>query len=184
MSDVLAARGLKPIAELAKGRDHGDRLVYRAGCRCGPCRRANTEYESQRQRARKAGDWNGIVSASRARAHLIKLSRQGVGRRAVRAATDIADTVLQKIRSGKKQNIRARTERLILCVTPASASDRALVRAGPTRARIAELLNEQFTVARLARELGQSTPRLQIGKRLVTVRTQYNVEQMHRRLMS
>lgn len=61
----LAARGLKPIAQLAANRDHGDRVRYLAGCRCTDCRRANSAYESARQKARAAGDWNGFVLATR-----------------------------------------------------------------------------------------------------------------------
>lgn len=66
--------GLRPVAELAADRPHGDRLRYMAGCRCKECRAANTAYETQRALARKAGDWNGVVSAARARSHIAVLS--------------------------------------------------------------------------------------------------------------
>jgi hypothetical protein len=104
----LAARGLKPIAQLAANRDHGNRVRYLAGCRCTDCRRANSAYESARQKARAAGDWNGFVLATR-RAHLKDLSSKNVGRRAVSAASDVAESIVFAIASGTKTHIRART---------------------------------------------------------------------------
>ena len=68
-SSFLAQRGLKPASELAAKRPHGDRLRYVAGCRCDLCRKANSTYERERQKARAAGDWNGIVDAAKARQH-------------------------------------------------------------------------------------------------------------------
>jgi hypothetical protein len=177
----LAARGLRPVGELARQREHGDRLRYMAGCRCDKCRAANSAYESMRQRARKAGDWNGIVPASAARAHMLKLSRRGVGRRAVAAATDISDTVLSDIRSGRKKQIRARTERLILGVTPACVSDRAIVNGARTRQRVANLIEEGYEESFLANRLGYTTGRLQFGDR-ITARNAARVERLHREL--
>lgn len=111
---ALADRGLRPAAELAADKPHGTRLRYIGGCKCFQCRRANSDYERDRKAARLAGDWNGFVPADRARAHLMSLSRSGVGKRAVQAASDVCMTVLQDIRTGKKAQIRARTERRIL----------------------------------------------------------------------
>lgn len=182
MSARLQSRGLRPAEELAADRPCGDRLRYVGGCRCDACRAANTAYERERAKARAAGDWNGLVPADRARAHMRKLSRQGVGRRAIAAASDVGDTVLSAIRNGKKRQIRARTERAILAVTKASASDHALVSAGRTWQLISELLAEGYTEERLAMELGYKNRYLQFGKERVTVRNAYDVEQLHRRL--
>lgn len=140
----MTDRGLKSAAVLAANKPHGSRIRYMAGCRCDECRRANTDYEKDRQIARKNGEWNGIVPAARARRHLSRLSRLGVGRRAVQAATDIADSILVMIRNGARKNIRAQTERLILAVTPAAAGDRALIDAAPTWVLINELLGSGF----------------------------------------
>ena len=177
----LAARGLRPTAELAANRQHGDRLRYMAGCRCDACRKANSAYECARQRARKAGDWNGIVPAAAARQHMLKLSRRGIGRRAIGAATDIADTVLSEIRTGRKLQIRARTERLILAVTPAVASDHAYISAARTHQQIAELLDEGHTEQFLAQRLGYTGRYLQFGDR-ITARNAYRVERLHKEL--
>jgi hypothetical protein len=103
----LIARGLRPIGELAASRPHGDRLRYMAGCHCFKCRRANSDYERMRQAARLAGDWNGIIDAAPARAHLLKLSRAGVGQWSVVAATDIARSMIHEIRNGDRLRIDA-----------------------------------------------------------------------------
>jgi hypothetical protein len=178
----MAQRGLRPASELASRRDHGDRLRYMGGCRCDLCRAANSRYECERARARKAGDWNGIVPAVRARAHLKKLSRQGVGRRAVQAATDIADSVLFKIRSGERSQIRARTERKILAVNKAVAGDRSLVCAAATWRLINDLLAEGYTKTFIAKRMGYTRPALQVGKSQVTVRMAADIVKIHKEL--
>lgn len=175
----LIERGLKPVSVLAATREHGDRLKYMAGCRCADCRRANTQYEKTRAAARKAGDWNGIVPASRARLHMLKLSRQGVGRRAVQAVTDIADSILHRIRTGTKPRIRARTERLILAVTKEMASDRALVPAASTWKLISRLVQKGYTEAQIAKLLGYVNSVLQFGKDQITVRNAYEVRRLY-----
>lgn len=180
----LTGRGLKPIEVLVSDKPHGCRLRYLAGCRCNECRKANSVYENERQKARRKGDWNGIVSAENARRHILKLSKLGVGRKAVAAATDISETIISGIRSGKKKHIRARTERLILAVTKEMASDQALVSAKETWRLINELLKEGYTIAHLANGLGYKTPALQIGKHRITVRNAHRVKVLYRKLMT
>jgi hypothetical protein len=179
---TLSKRGLRPVADLAKDRPHGDRLKYLAGCRCSDCRRANTDHEKARAIASKNGDWNGIVSAEKARAHLAELSKAGVGRRVVGDVTGVADSVLTEVIAGRKTNIRARTERLILGVTVAAAADHALVPAADTWKLIDELLADGHSKAELARLLGYKMPALQLRRSQVTVRNAYDVKQLHERL--
>jgi len=121
------------------------------------------------------------VPAAAARQHMLKLSRRGIGRRAIGAATDIADTVLSEIRTGRKLQIRARTERLILAVTPAVASDHAYISAARTHQQIAELLDEGHTEQFLAQRLGYTGRYLQFGDR-ITARNAYRVERLHKEL--
>lgn len=182
MQAPLANRGLRPVAELAEGRLCGDRLRYLAGCRCVNCRRANTDYGKARAKARKAGDWNGIVPAAKARAHLAALSAKGVGRRAVGAACDVSDTTLSAIIAGRKTNIRARTERVILAVTEAAAADRALIPAEETWRYLDSLIGDGYRKAELARQLGYSNPALQLSRHQVTVRNAYDVQRLYLRL--
>lgn len=180
--NALEARGLRPAAELAADKPHGTRLRYVAGCKCFHCRRANSDYERQRKAARLAGDWNGLVPADKARAHMASLSRRGVGRRAVSAASDVCPTVLQDIRTGRKTRIRARTERKILAVTAAMVSDGALVKPGRTFALIDQLLEEGFTKTELAKRLGYRNGALQLKRHRMTARNVARVERLHRSL--
>lgn len=177
----LASRGLRPAAELAADRPHGVRLRYMAGCRCVACRKANSSYENERKKARAAGDWNGLVPADRARRHLNKLAGLGVGRRAVHAATDIADCILSDIRAGRRKQIRARTERKIMRVNMDCAGDRAIRSSVASKKRIAELLEEGYTESFIAARLGYKRPYLQFGDRIST-RNAYRVERLYKEL--
>jgi len=178
----LVRRGLRPVSELAAARPHGDRLRYMAGCKCFKCRRSNSDYERQRQAARLAGDWNGIVPADRARAHLRKLARAGVGRRAVGDATDISDSILHEIRHGRRLRVRARTERKILGVTPSQRADHAYVSAAKAWRLINQLIDEGFSKAALAKQLGYRSPALQLCRDRITARNEQRVIALHRRL--
>lgn len=174
---TLADRCLRPEAIA-----HGRRARYVAGCRCTLCTAANRNYARRRYHEQREGDWNGLVDARHARAHLLRLSRQGVGRRAVSAATDLSTTVIQNIRAGRKLRIRARTERLILAVTAAQASDRALVHPARTFQRIAQLVDEGYSKSELARRLGYAGRGLQFRPHRMTARNVAAVEALYRRL--
>lgn len=168
---------------LGDRKPHGTRVRYIGGCRCVPCRAANSRYESERLRARRDGDWNGLVSARKARRHLIRLSRAGGGRNAVAAASDVSRSLIAKIRSGRQTTIRARTERRVLGLTKDAIADHALVDAATTWRRIERLLDEGFSKAELARRLGYRSQKLQFGPDQVCARSAVRVERFYRRLM-
>lgn len=172
-----------PSPEAFRDRPHGTRLRYISGCKCVPCRAANSRYECERAAARRRGEGAGIVPATRARAHLRKLSRQGVGRRAVAAASDVAETILQLIGAGRRARIRASTERRILAVDAAARADGTLVSAGSTWRRLEALLAEGFPKAEIARRLGYQTPALQLRPDRITARNAVRVERLYRRIM-
>ncbi len=174
---------LPSAGELAEGKPHGTRIRYMGGCRCVPCRAANSRYECERQAARRAGDWNGLVPAGRALRHIRSLSRAGVGRRSVAAACDVAETVICEIRAGRKTRIRARTERRILSVTRAAVGGGAVIDARHTWVRIRRLLREGFTKAELARRLGYGSPALQINPSKVTARNAVRVRRFYNLIM-
>lgn len=182
-TEALRARGLRPIGELAASRNHGDRLRYLAGCKCQDCRGANSRYESMRNRARRNGDWNGIIKAFKARRHILSLSRRGIGRKAVAAASGVASSAILEIRTRRKLHIRARTERKILDVTKEMASDRALVSARRTWKLIRMLRTEGYETKYLANQLRYKYAALQFGKEQVTVRNAYRVDRLYHRLM-
>lgn len=154
------------------------------GCRCFACRRANSAYEAERKIARATGEGNGIVPAGAARAHMKALSAQGVGRRSVGAASDVADTVLSGIISGRKANIRAATERAILAVTADAAGDRALIPAKATWKLLDQLIADGYTRGYLAARLGSKskTPALQLNREYVTVRNAHLVQRLFEQL--
>ena len=182
MRDPMLRRGLRSASELGLQRNHGDRLRYLSGCRCFACRRANSAYEAQRKIARAAGDWNGIVSAAPAQAHIHTLSGLNVGRRQVADASGVAESVVAAIRSGLKARIRARTEKRILAVSADAIADRALVDAGPTWKLLSALMMD-YPKARLARELGYRSPALQLGRNQVTARSALEIERLYERLV-
>lgn len=183
MSAFTEARGLPSRARLAE-RPHGTRLRYLGGCRCVPCRAANSRYQTERSALRRAGEWNGIVDAAPAAANIFLLSRQGVGYKSVADAAGVSRSIVAKIRSGERKHIRAATARRILAVTADARADASTVPAGPTWRRVRLLLEEGYTKARLARELGAQTPALQLGRRRVLAITAVRVERLYRKLLS
>ena len=123
--------------------------------------------------------WNGLVPADRARAHLFALSRAGVGRRAVAEATDISESILQKIRLGRRKKIRAATERLILDVDVGAAADNARVDARPVWAMVRRLMRQHgFTKAMISARIGQGGRALQLGRRRVTARNAHRIAKL------
>lgn len=183
VSATMAARGMRSAAELAAGKPCGTRVRYYAGCRCAECRRANTAYETERAAARRRGEGNGLVSAERARVHLVWLSSRGVGHKTAADAAKVANSLVTKIVYGQRTKIRAQSERRILAVTEAAAADRALIGAGPTWLLIDELIAWGYSQTRIASELlGRRVLGLQVGRQRVTVRTAERVRRLHERL--
>lgn len=174
----LPARGLS-TSNLAARHPHGDRVKYVAGCRCERCREANTLYESARKQARARGDWNGLVTADAARAHLKLLQAEGLGRRTVAEAAGVGETVLQEIVACTKQRIRARTSRRILAVTTGARADASLVPATKVWRLIRDLYRQGFTEGDIATRLGYARPYLQIGKGRVLAITELQIERLH-----
>lgn len=133
-------------------------------------------------RCRESLNWNGLVPAGQARAHLLRLRRSGVGRRAVGAASDVGDTILQEILSKAKTQIRADTERRILAVSSGARADAALVPAGPTWKILDDLLARGFTKTYLGARLGSAAkiPSLQVRRGQILARTALAVAKLAR----
>lgn len=124
-------------------------------------------------------DWNGLVPANDARRHMRLMSKHGIGRRAFQWATDVADSVLHEIKVGRRKQIRASTEKLILAVDYTAAADGAYVDAAPTWERVARLVKfHGYTKVRIAREIGQKGHALQLGKKRVTVRNAAKIKRL------
>lgn len=142
---------------------HGMRARYVCGCRCYLCRTANRLYHRQRASAISQGRANPLVDASRARAHLLALSDAAIGRRSVERVSGVGDTVLQSIKSGRKRQIRAETERRILAVPFDAQAPNAHVPAARTWERVRYLMQHGWKKYRIAEAIGQHRA-LQLGK--------------------
>ena len=183
VNPVVAARGMRSAAELAEGRPCGTRIRYYAGCRCVECRAANTAYERERAAARKRGEHNRLVPAGRARDHLLRLSKLGVGRKTAADAAKVANSIVSMIIDGQRLQVREKTERRILAVTEAAAADGARRDARATWRMLDELIAAGYSKARIASEvLGRPVRSLQISRQSVTVRTEYLVRGAWERL--
>lgn len=155
------------------------------GCNGKPCVKGGAWLrvgEVCRACVDRAVVWNGLVDAGPARAHLLALSEQQVGKRAVSAACDVALSVLDLIRRGTKTQIRAQTERRILAVDASAISDGARVPAKPVRKLLRRLQREEdMTKGAIALRLGSKVPALQVGNtRWVTARTAAKVAKLVR----
>ena len=170
---------LRSAKELALGKPCGIRIKYMGGCRCLPCRAANSRYETERLAMRKMGLTNRIVSADEARVHLARLSRRGVGYKTAADVAGVARSVVAKITSGERVRIREETERSILAVTPDAARGRALVNARPTWRRIDWLLEHGARKAWIAKALGYRVHALQLNRRKVTAENARRVRQLY-----
>lgn len=180
---MMAARGMRSLAELAVGKPCGSRLRYFAGCRCDPCRRANADYERELAAKRRRGEGNGFVSAEPAREHLARLSAAGVGYRTAADAARVSGSTVGKVVYGQRTKIRAQTARRILAVTVDAAMDGARTDAAETKRLLAELRAWGYTATAIASELlGRTVRGLQIGKsETVEVRTAAQVRALHER---
>lgn len=170
------------VRKLGASKPHGDRLRYMSGCRCTPCRAANSSYETMRAAARRRGEWNGYVPADQVRAHMKMLSRKfNVGRRQVADIAGVAESTLVEILAGRRKHIRALTAKAILAVDHDAVADHALVPAGPTWARLNWLLKQGFTRTELASRLGSraAIPSLQIRPDFCLAATELKVERLY-----
>lgn len=163
---------------------HGTRAKYVCGCRCDACRTANRMYARKRAKTRIFHGGNPLVPAEPARLHLRRLSRDGVGRRAVERASGVPNSILLEIRTKRKAMIRRSTEKRILDIGLEALADHALVPADKTWKRINELIEEGFTKAELARRLGYARPALQIRKDRITVETERKVGRFYDMIMA
>lgn len=136
----------------------------------GRCARCNHRLTSE-----------ALIDAGPVRAHLLELRSAHVGRRAVGAAADVADSLLSAILCGDQVKIRPSIARRILAVDGEARADGSLVPAGPTWKRIRYLMkHEGFSKAEIARRLGFKREALQFGKRRVLAATAAKVERFYR----
>lgn len=161
------------------------KLEQESGCPWGSYLRKDSVAVCMRCRAEAAANY--LVPTTRARRHLRRLSKLGVGYKSVAAASSVATSICAEILSGAKKQIRLSTERALLRVDEGARADASLVDAAPTWAILSKLLDEDgFTKRELARRLGfqGSSPALQIGRGKILARTAHKVERFYRMLNS
>lgn len=139
---------------------HGTRSMYqRHGCRCEPCRSAESVYHARYSR----GLIPGWVDAAAARRRLEGWRGVGVGMRRAAALTGLSRRTLQGILQGHRPKISKTTERAILAVATPSLADGACVteRASyEAREHLRRLLEEEYPIALLVQGLPGGTLRM------------------------
>jgi hypothetical protein len=158
-------------------------MRYMAGCRCIPCRAANSRYSCWRDAENKAGRRSGIVDAKPARQHIFKLGERGIGYKSVARDARVGKSIVFEIRSGKRQRIRESTERRILAVDDSAARAGTVIAAAPTWRKIEHLLREGFTKRSLAQRLGYRNGSIQFDRDTITARNARKVGALYRTLM-
>lgn len=159
---------------------HGTRRRYLSGCRCVPCRAANSNYQVGLDARKRAGEPAGLVDTAAACEHIRALSKSGIGQLSIAAAASVGRTVIREILAGRQTRIRAATSARILAVTTDARADKSLIDAAPTWAILDELIERGYTRGQLAAWLGSKarTPALQVGRTQVTARNALRVAQL------
>src|SRR3972149_1907362 len=111
-----------PTLEQKARCQHGTRSRYPSGCRCQPCREANTRSAAGRRLERQAGNANPYISVSGARTHLEVLEGEGMNMRACSEASGIHYSQLYRILRGQQTAIRKQLAQKILVITPPQMS--------------------------------------------------------------
>lgn len=165
---------------------HGKRATYiRRGCRCAPCKEANRLYNIEYRRARPHP--NAMVNARRAKRHILKLSKHGVGLRAIRDVTGMSFSHLGEIRRGTCARVRTTTERRLLAITADAHADHATICGARTLRLVMKLRSEGFGYHQLALRLdmcSEALERLVRRKGNVKAVTQMKVQKFYDRIMA
>lgn len=181
MTPDTASR-IAAMVPAAQRAPHGTRARNKGGCRCLQCRAANSRYVAEREAARAAGDTRELVDASPARRQIATLSRKGMGYKLVAESAGVSKSVMYRIMTGDRTQIRAHTLRRILAVTydVRALGDKSLIDAGPTWKLLDEMLERGYTKTQLASWLlGRPAHALQVNRDRITARTAMRVERMY-----
>lgn len=156
-------------------RQHGTRSCYvhgpapgaGRGCRCEPCREANSDYVNHVDRMKAYGRWEPWAPSEmleEVRQHLANLRRLGVGYKTVARAAGMSVSNVDRIRRGTRVRIRPETAARILAVTSSARAAHSIVDAGPTWVLIDRLLAAGYRRYEIARWLGNESPALQLSR--------------------
>lgn len=178
---------------LTSGRQHGTKAAYAIDCcRCEACRYSVVVYERERSRKHRRG-LVPYIDAQPVRDHLAHLSEEGIGwQRAARLA-GVHNGVVWKIIYGDSsrgmapsKRVRRRTAEKLLAVRPTldNVADGAYIDADVTWARIRYLLDQGATKAWIARQIGQHSGALQLGRRKVSAGNAKAVRDLYEAVMT
>lgn len=172
-------------------RPHGTRARYMMGptgsdtangCRCEPCRKANTAY-SKRRAVRVARVGLSQVDATEVRSHIAWLRANGIGRRSIAAHADIDCSTVRRLTLGQATVRREIAER-VLRINLVDATAR-YIDARPTRMLIDGLVADGWNRAAIAQALGQRSKSLTLasyGHDLIEPRNAARVDALVRRV--
>lgn len=162
----------------------GTRQRFTQGCRCDPCRKAWNAYNLSRIKARKNGDWKGLVPTKGTRTHIERLNAPIC---VIARAAGVSRDSIRLIASGARRRTTQATRDAILAVTPKDIyatypllAPNAFAPGQETKQQLEALKRSGFSGKELGRKVGLTELRL-MGKR-VTVKNAKRVEKLYRTL--
>lgn len=127
----------------------GSAICYREhACRCPDCRREGRRYTKQQESGLRAR-----VPADIARLHIARLIRAGMSELAIGRASSVAQSTINRIRTGVHATTWQRTARAILAVTPTGDLS-GMVDATGTRRRLQALAAIGYSSRRISAATG------------------------------
>lgn len=170
---------------------HGTRTSYVKGCRCTPCRRANTTYAAENTRhllaVKHGSEEPRLVDSTRTELHIAYLRAHGMGYRRIAEESGVAVTVIARLinldRSRPADRVRIETQEAILKLRPTSRLVPGLIAARKLQALVAI----GWTQAELAHRLDLSPSNMKpiiTGSRPIYTSTDKKVDQLFRQLQN
>jgi hypothetical protein len=153
----------KPCHHKRADHEHGTRACYTLDkCRCPPCARAVSTYETDRIKSHAYGRWGNYVDAGPSRAHIAALTNAGMGLKRIVAVSQVSQGVLWRLMYGKRHpdgtrtpsaRVTATNQARILAISLDLADGARIDSTGTTR-RIQALVTLGWSQAKIAHQLG------------------------------
>lgn len=169
----------------------GTRTHYVKGCRCDACRKANRDYNRDRERhLRRVG--YGIespivvyVDATETREHLRWLSSIGIGRRTVHEHSGVSISQIVKIAQGQTRKVFPQTADRILAVGAHKKPGAALIDSTRARNQVADIKARGWTNKAInVRIGGKPTYHNPVGFQKVTVARAQAIDALWREVIA
>src|SRR5690606_20511244 len=145
------------------------------------CRQANRDYE--RERAGRVEP--AYINAQPAREWVQHLMACGLGPRRIAEVAGISHGAISKLlygdykKRGPSKRIRRETAERLLAVKPGDAADGAKVDAAPSWRLVDEMVAAGVSKVAIARQIGQTGPGLQLGRRLISARNARAIQRVY-----